>query len=128
MSELPSEPAAVPPDERSSTLRIFTWNINGIRSLDDFQERLQKTEADIICVQETKVIVLWRDVTLSISRVQVTRDMLTEAVALIPGFTSYFAFSRLKSGYSGVATFCRTAATPVQVQCLQCWNVFDENL
>ena len=58
MSELHNnEPAAVPPDETRSTLRIFTWNINGIRSLDDFQERLQKTEADIICVQETKVLV-----------------------------------------------------------------------
>ena len=46
--------------------------------------------------------------------VQVTRDMLTESVAIVPGFTSYFAFSRLRSGYSGVATFCRTSATPAQ--------------
>ena len=75
-----------------------------------------------------RYLFLSRDVTLlSISRVQVTRDMLTEAVALIPGFTSYFAFSRLKSGYSGVATFCRTAATPIQVHCWHCWNMFDEN-
>ena len=46
--------------------------------------------------------------------VQVTRDMLTESVAIVPGFTSYFAFSRLRSGYSGVATFCRSSATPAQ--------------
>ena len=38
-----------------SGLKIFTWNVNGIRSFDDFQERLQSTEADIICIQETKV-------------------------------------------------------------------------
>ena len=48
--------------------------------------------------------------------VQVTRDMLTESVALIPEFSSYFSFSRLRSGYSGVATYCRTALTPVQAQ------------
>ena len=40
--------------------------------------------------------------------------MLTESVAIVPGFTSYFAFSRLRSGYSGVATFCRSSATPAQ--------------
>ena len=38
--------------------------------------------------------------------------MLTEAAAFIPGFTSYFSFSRLRSGYSGVATYCRDSATP----------------
>ena len=39
----------------TSGLKIFTWNVNGIRSFDDFQERLQSTESDIICIQETKV-------------------------------------------------------------------------
>ena len=39
----------------SSGLRIFTWNVNGIRSFEDFPERLQNIDADIICIQETKV-------------------------------------------------------------------------
>ena len=30
---------------------------------------------------------------------QVTRDMLTESVSLLPGFTSYFSFSRRRTGY-----------------------------
>ena len=59
-------------------LRILTWNINGIRSLADFPKVLQELPADVICLQETKV----------------TRDMLTESVSLLPGFTSYFSFSR----------------------------------
>ena len=42
--------------------------------------------------------------------------MLTESVAFVPDFTSYFSFSRLRSGYSGVATFCRTSSTPSQAQ------------
>ena len=41
--------------EQGGSLQVLTWNINGIRSLEDFQERLQQSEADIICVQETKV-------------------------------------------------------------------------
>ena len=36
-------------------LKVLTWNINGIRSFDDFQDVLQNTDADIICIQETKV-------------------------------------------------------------------------
>jgi AP endonuclease-2 len=76
--------------------RILTWNINGIRSLADFPSVLAGLPADIVCLQETKV----------------TRDLLAEAAAIVPGFSSYFAFSRRRPGYSGVATFCRTAATP----------------
>ena len=81
-------------------LRILTWNINGIRSLADFPKVLQELPADVVCLQETKV----------------TRDMLTENVSLLPGFTSYFSFSRRRTGYSGVATFCRSNVTPVQAE------------
>ena len=42
--------------------------------------------------------------------------MLTESVAILPNFSSYFSFSRLRSGYSGVATYCRASTTPVQAQ------------
>ena len=42
--------------------------------------------------------------------------MLTESIAFVPEFTSYFSFSRLRSGYSGVATYCRTSSTPVMAQ------------
>ena len=42
--------------------------------------------------------------------------MLTEAMAIIPGFTAYFSFSRLRSGYSGVATFCRVSVTPITAE------------
>jgi exodeoxyribonuclease-3 len=38
-------------------MKIVTWNINGIRSLKDtdWQEVLKPLDADIICLQETKV-------------------------------------------------------------------------
>ena len=47
-------------EEKSETqsanrLRLMTWNMNGVRSFDDFQDRITNCEADIICIQETKV-------------------------------------------------------------------------
>ena len=41
--------------ESADRLRLMTWNMNGVRSFDDFQERITSCEADIICIQETKV-------------------------------------------------------------------------
>ncbi|XP_053429185.1 DNA-(apurinic or apyrimidinic site) endonuclease 2-like [Nycticebus coucang] len=95
-------------------LRVVSWNINGIRSpLQGEVHResskcaakaigriLDELNADIICLQETKV----------------TRDVLTEPLAIVEGYNSYFSFSRNRSGYSGVATFCKDCATPVAAE------------
>ncbi|XP_066106098.1 DNA-(apurinic or apyrimidinic site) endonuclease 2 isoform X1 [Saccopteryx bilineata] len=95
-------------------LRVVSWNINGIRSPLQgvlYEEPnnctamamagiLDKLDADILCLQETKV----------------TRDVLTEPLAIIEGYNSYFSFSRNRSGYSGVATYCKDSATPVAAE------------
>ncbi|XP_037009610.2 DNA-(apurinic or apyrimidinic site) endonuclease 2 isoform X1 [Artibeus jamaicensis] len=95
-------------------LRVVSWNINGIRSprqgvADEEPNNctamamariLDKLDADIVCLQETKV----------------TRDVLTEPLAIIEGYNSYFSFSRNRSGYSGVATFCKDSAMPVAAE------------
>ena len=39
-------------------MRIITWNINGIRSMNNagtWHSALDPIEADILCIQETKV-------------------------------------------------------------------------
>ncbi|XP_043102012.1 DNA-(apurinic or apyrimidinic site) lyase 2 [Puntigrus tetrazona] len=78
-------------------MKIVTWNINGIRTFKNgIKKILDSFDADIICVQETKV----------------TRDLLDEKTAIVDGYNSYFSFSRGRSGYSGVATYCKDAATP----------------
>ncbi|XP_072537045.1 DNA-(apurinic or apyrimidinic site) endonuclease 2 [Salminus brasiliensis] len=78
-------------------MKIITWNINGIRTFrNGIKKALDSFDADIICVQETKV----------------TRDLLDERTAVVDGYNSYFSFSRGRSGYSGVATFCKDSATP----------------
>ncbi|XP_042882834.1 DNA-(apurinic or apyrimidinic site) endonuclease 2-like isoform X2 [Penaeus japonicus] len=43
-------------------------------------------------------------------------DMLEEPQAIVEGYSSYFSFSRKKSGYSGVATFCSQRTTPTHAQ------------
>ncbi|KAM9351020.1 DNA-(apurinic or apyrimidinic site) endonuclease 2 [Symphorus nematophorus] len=78
-------------------MKIVTWNINGIRAFrGGIKNALDSLDADIICVQETKV----------------TRDLLDERTAIVEGYNSYFSFSRGRSGYSGVATYCKDSATP----------------
>ncbi|KAL3064789.1 hypothetical protein OYC64_000926 [Pagothenia borchgrevinki] len=78
-------------------MKIVTWNINGIRTFrGGIKKSLDSLDADIVCVQETKV----------------TRDLLDERTAIVDGYNSYFSFSRGRSGYSGVATYCKDSATP----------------
>ncbi|KAK7878460.1 hypothetical protein WMY93_030997 [Mugilogobius chulae] len=78
-------------------MKIVTWNINGIRTFrNGIKKALDSLDADIICVQETKV----------------TRDLLDERTAIVDGYNSYFSYSRGRSGYSGVATYCKDQATP----------------
>ncbi|KAM8934843.1 DNA-(apurinic or apyrimidinic site) endonuclease 2 [Pelodytes ibericus] len=81
----------------ASGMQIVSWNINGIRTARaGLQDILDSLDADIICLQETKV----------------TRDLLDEPTAIVEGYNSYFSFSRVRSGYSGVATFCKKRSTP----------------
>ncbi|KAG7269898.1 hypothetical protein CRUP_032903 [Coryphaenoides rupestris] len=39
-------------------------------------------------------------------------DLLDERTAVVEGYNSYFSFSRGRSGYSGVATYCKDSAAP----------------
>eukprot|EP01083_Nonionella_stella_P262288 892026_1 len=103
-------------------MRIVSWNINGIRSLigqtpstDSSQPwkqfksagaRLKAVldylEADIICLQETKI----------------TRDRLDHDLAHVDGYSGYYSLCRTRGGYSGVVTFCRKSSwKPTATQC-----------
>ncbi|XP_041037433.1 DNA-(apurinic or apyrimidinic site) lyase 2 [Carcharodon carcharias] len=78
-------------------LHLVSWNVNGIRARGErLVPDLRRLEAEIICFQETKV----------------TRDLLDEPTAIVEGFNSYFSYSRGRTGYSGVATFCTDSAVP----------------
>ncbi|KAG0250084.1 Class II abasic (AP) endonuclease [Mortierella polycephala] len=83
-------------------MKFMTWNVNGIRALtnyhpycDDlhknYKEILDYLDADVICLQETKI----------------TRSKLDTDIALVPGYDSYWSFHRTKSGYSGVVIYVK---------------------
>ena len=74
-------------------MRLFSWNVNGIRAVlnkGEFTKFIETYDPDIICLQETKA-----------QRGQVELDL--------PQYHEHF-YSAAKKGYSGTAIFSRTPA------------------
>ncbi|XP_044856321.1 DNA-(apurinic or apyrimidinic site) endonuclease 2 [Mauremys mutica] len=80
-------------------MRLLSWNVAGLRA-GPGPAGLGALGGDVICLQETRV----------------TRDLLAEPLAMVDGYNSYFSFCRTRSGYSGVATFCKDSATPLAAE------------
>ncbi|XP_784420.3 DNA-(apurinic or apyrimidinic site) lyase 2 isoform X2 [Strongylocentrotus purpuratus] len=79
-------------------MKVLTWNINGLRACKvPLKELFANLDADIICLQETKI----------------TRDQLDNDLVNVDDYNAYFSFSKKRSGYSGVATYCKNSTTPV---------------
>ncbi|MBT8507653.1 exodeoxyribonuclease III [Methanomicrobiaceae archaeon CYW5] len=77
---------------KTSTTRIISWNVNGIRAVakkGNFTEVFDE-ETDIVCIQETKA----------------HPDQLPALIRHPPGYFSSFAWAERK-GYSGVVTYSR---------------------
>ncbi len=72
-------------------MKLVSWNVNGLRACLDkgFQESLRSMNADVACLQETKM-----------ERGQAVFDL--------PGYAEYWN-SAEKKGYSGTAVFTRPA-------------------
>ena len=78
-------------------MKLISWNVNGLRACVDkgFVEVFQKLDADIFCVQETKM-----------QEGQLSLDL--------PGYHQYYNYAE-KKGYSGTAVF--TKIEPLSVSC-----------
>ncbi|KAF8406585.1 hypothetical protein HHK36_008673 [Tetracentron sinense] len=79
-------------------MKIVTYNVNGLRSrisqYGSLLKLLNSLDADIICIQETKI-----------SKQELTADLI-----MAEGYETFFSCTRASGkgrGYSGVATFCR---------------------
>ncbi|HEU4966712.1 MAG TPA: exodeoxyribonuclease III [Candidatus Saccharimonadales bacterium] len=73
-------------------LRIYSWNVNGIRAVinkDKFVPFIKEEQPDILCLQETKA-------------------KQGQAEIDLPDYTEYW-YSADKAGYSGTAIFTKTA-------------------
>jgi exodeoxyribonuclease-3 len=82
----------------SRQIRLFSWNVNGVRAVakKGFLEWLHASDADIVALQETKA----------------NPDQLSAAVLRPAGYTSEWCAAE-RAGYSGVATFSREAPLAV---------------
>ena len=76
-------------------MKIVTWNVNGLRAVykKGFEDFFNKTDADIFCIQETKMQEGQLDVNMK-------------------GYVNYFN-SAEKKGYSGTAVF--TKQNPINI-------------
>lgn len=77
-------------------MKFVSWNVNGLRACvgKGFMEYFKEADADIFCVQETKL-----------QEGQIELD--------IPGYYQYWNYAR-KKGYSGTAIFTKTEPLSVQ--------------
>ncbi|KAI5286685.1 Class II abasic (AP) endonuclease, partial [Ascosphaera acerosa] len=92
------------------SLRLTTWNVNGIRNpfsyqpwkdAPTFSAMFDLLEADIVVLQETKI----------------QRKDLRDDMVVIDGWDSFFSFPKYKKGYSGVAVYTRSAAcSPIKAE------------
>lgn len=77
-------------------MKLVSWNVNGLRACvgKNFMEFFQEADADIFCLQETKL-----------QEGQIDLDL--------PGYFQYWNYA-VKKGYSGTAIF--TKREPISVQ------------
>lgn len=75
------------------TIRLFSWNVNGMRAAEKkgFLDWLRASDADVVGVQEIKAF----------------EAQLSPALRAPPGYGSHWVSAR-KPGYSGVGLFSRT--------------------
>ena len=71
-------------------MKLISWNVNGLRSIykKDFESIFKEFDADVFCLQETK---------MQEGQIEVTFD----------GYEMYFNYAERK-GYSGTAIFTKT--------------------
>lgn len=74
------------------TIKIVSWNVNGIRAVHKkgFLEWITHEQPDMVCLQETKA----------------AEDQLPADLKNIPGYHGYFCSAERK-GYSGVALYTK---------------------
>ncbi|MBR4655093.1 MAG: exodeoxyribonuclease III [Oscillospiraceae bacterium] len=78
-------------------MRLISWNVNGLRAAvkKGFEESILSLDADVFCLQETKLQAGQIDLSL-------------------PGYTSFWNYAE-KKGYSGTAVYTRQE--PLSVRC-----------
>ena len=79
-------------------MKIISWNVNGIRAVEKkgFIDWLTQTDADVVCIQETKA-----------NPSQLSEELLAPPTLAGGKYVSFFSSAK-KAGYSGTAIFAKT--------------------
>lgn len=87
-------------DQNFRTLKIISYNVNGIRAAlnKGFLSWLQSVDPDVVCLQEIKA-----------QKEQLELEIFEKA-----GYPHHYWFSAQKKGYSGVAVLCKRRPDQVQ--------------
>jgi exodeoxyribonuclease-3 len=74
-------------------LKILSWNVNGLRAVmkKDFTKVIQGLNPDILLLQETKL----------------QEDQRTDEMINLLDYRSFWSYSTVKKGYSGVAAYSK---------------------
>ena len=74
-------------------IKIVSWNVNGLRAVikKDFSESVRNLDPDILLLQETKL----------------QEHQRTDEMIHMESFESFWAYSTIKKGYSGVAAYSK---------------------
>jgi exodeoxyribonuclease-3 len=79
--------------EPKKQIKLISWNVNGLRAVvkKDFFETVKVLDPDILMLQETKLQASQR----------------TDEMIDMPPFESFWNYSTIKKGYSGVAAYSK---------------------
>jgi len=74
-------------------LKIISWNVNGLRAVmnKDFTKTISRLNPDILLLQETKL----------------QEDQRTDEMISLLDYQSFWSYSSIKKGYSGVSAFSK---------------------
>lgn len=80
--------------ENKDQIKILSWNVNGLRAVmkKGFPEIVAGLDPDILALQETKL----------------QEDQRSDEMINLARYESYWAYSSVKKGYSGVAAYTKT--------------------
>ncbi len=83
----------------SEPIKLVSWNVNGLRAVmnKDFTQTVEKLDADILLLQETKL----------------QETQRTDEMTALPSYESFWAYSTVKKGYSGVVAYTRLSPLSV---------------
>lgn len=89
-------------NDKKQTLRLVSWNVNGLRAVvkKDFFASVQTLDPDILMLQETKL----------------QENQRTDEMTDFSPYESYWAYSTVKKGYSGVVAYSRLTPDNVMTQ------------